>query len=78
VNLRIVVCLKHVPDATGDRYFADDLTVARDTTGALLPELDEYAVEQALRIAEQAGDAEVTVLTAGRRALRMRSARRCR
>ncbi|MGW0858288.1 hypothetical protein ACWD3D_24015, partial [Streptomyces sp. NPDC002690] len=27
VSLRIVVCVKYVPDATGDRGFADDLTV---------------------------------------------------
>ncbi|MDI7789512.1 electron transfer flavoprotein subunit beta, partial [Streptomyces bacillaris] len=27
MSLRIVVCVKYVPDATGDRRFADDLTV---------------------------------------------------
>ncbi|MEU1088680.1 electron transfer flavoprotein subunit beta, partial [Streptomyces sp. NPDC012600] len=27
MSLRIVVCVKYVPDATGDRGFADDLTV---------------------------------------------------
>ncbi|SEO67524.1 electron transfer flavoprotein beta subunit, partial [Actinacidiphila rubida] len=31
----------------------------------LLSELDEYAVEQALQIAEASGDAEVTVVTVG-------------
>ncbi|MFJ5875399.1 electron transfer flavoprotein subunit beta/FixA family protein [Streptomyces sp. NPDC093088] len=63
--VNIVVCVKYVPDATGDRHFADDLTVDRDDVDGLLSELDEYAVEQALQIAEEADDAEVTVLTVG-------------
>jgi electron transfer flavoprotein beta subunit len=65
VSLRIVVTVKYVPDATGDRHFADDLTVDRDDVDGLLSELDEYAVEQALQIAGEADDAEITVLTVG-------------
>ncbi|MFF4826697.1 electron transfer flavoprotein subunit beta/FixA family protein [Streptomyces sp. NPDC001312] len=68
MSLRIVVTVKYVPDATGDRHFAEDLTVDRDDVDGLLSELDEYAVEQALQIAENYdgdGDAEVTVLTVG-------------
>ncbi|KAB8160246.1 electron transfer flavoprotein subunit beta [Streptomyces sp. 3MP-14] len=68
MSLKIVVCVKYVPDATGDRGFTEDLTTDRDAVDGLLSELDEYAVEQALRIAENAGDgddAEVTVVTVG-------------
>jgi electron transfer flavoprotein beta subunit len=65
VSLRIVVAVKYVPDATGDRHFAEDLTTDRDAVDGLLSELDEYAVEQALQIAEEADDAEITVLTVG-------------
>jgi electron transfer flavoprotein beta subunit len=65
VSLRIVVCVKYVPDATGDRHFADDLTVDREDVDGLLSELDEYAVEQALQIADEADEAEITVLTVG-------------
>ncbi|SCK57480.1 electron transfer flavoprotein subunit beta/FixA family protein [Streptomyces sp. WMMB 322] len=65
MSLRIVVCVKYVPDATGDRHFAEDLTTDRDSVDGLLSELDEYAVEQALQIAEDADDAEITVLTVG-------------
>ncbi|MGP3981729.1 electron transfer flavoprotein subunit beta/FixA family protein [Streptomyces sp. KR80] len=65
MSLRIVVCVKYVPDATGDRHFAEDLTTDRESVDGLLSELDEYAVEQALQIAEAADDAEITVLTVG-------------
>ncbi|OXZ00617.1 electron transfer flavoprotein subunit beta [Streptomyces sp. 2R] len=57
--------MKYVPDATGDRHFADDLTLDREDVDGLLSELDEYAVEQALQIADGADDAEITVVTVG-------------
>jgi electron transfer flavoprotein beta subunit len=62
----IVVCVKHVPDATADRHFEDDYTVDRVGVDGLLSELDEYAVEQALQIKDKVGDdSTVTVLTIG-------------
>ena len=64
--MNIVVCVKYVPDATGDRRFEADNTVDRVGVDGLLSELDEYAVEQALQIKEKLGDdTEVTVLTVG-------------
>lgn len=63
--MKIVVLVKYVPDATGERRFAADGTVDREASDGLLSELDEYAVEQALRIAENAGDVEVVALTLG-------------
>ena len=65
MSLRVVVVVKWVPDAAGERGFAGDLTVDRAGVDGLLSELDEYAVEQGLRIAEASGDAEVTVVTVG-------------
>ncbi|OEU96514.1 electron transfer flavoprotein subunit beta/FixA family protein [Streptomyces oceani] len=65
MSLRIVVCVKYVPDAAGDRQFTEDLTTDREAADGLLSELDEYAVEQALQISEEADEAEVTVLTVG-------------
>jgi electron transfer flavoprotein beta subunit len=63
--MNIVVCVKYVPDATGDRTFdASDNTVDRVGVDGLLSELDEYAIEEALRITEASGG-EVTVLTVG-------------
>jgi electron transfer flavoprotein beta subunit len=64
--MNIVVCVKHVPDATAERTFNDsDNTVDRAGVDGLLSELDEYAVEQALQAVEKAGDGEITVLTVG-------------
>ena len=62
--MNIVVCVKYVPDAQSDRGFNEDNTTDREGVDGLLSELDEYAVEQALQIAE-AGECEVTVLTIG-------------
>ena len=63
--MNIVVFVKYVPDATADRSFdAGDHTVDRASVDGLLSELDEYAVEEALKIGD-AGDGEVTVLTVG-------------
>ncbi|GAA1727418.1 electron transfer flavoprotein subunit beta/FixA family protein [Aeromicrobium alkaliterrae] len=61
---KIVVAVKYVPDATGDRTFTSDNTVDREGVDGLLSELDEYAVEQALQVVE-AGEGEVTVVTVG-------------
>jgi electron transfer flavoprotein beta subunit len=62
--MKIVVLVKHVPDATADRTFDSDHTTDRVGVDGLLSELDEYAVEEALKIAESA-DGEVVVLTMG-------------
>ena len=63
--MKIVVLAKHVPDATGERTFAADGTVDRASGDGLLSELDEYAVEQALQIADELDDVEVVVMTLG-------------
>jgi electron transfer flavoprotein beta subunit len=62
--MKIVVCVKYVPDAQADRRFAADNTTDRAGVDGLLSELDEYAVEEALKLAE-GGGSTVTVLTVG-------------
>jgi electron transfer flavoprotein beta subunit len=59
--MNIVVCVKHVPDATGNVGFESDNTVDRVGVEGLLSELDEYAVEQALQIKEKREGEDVTV-----------------
>lgn len=63
--MKIIVCVKHVPDAAGDRGFTPDGTTDRESVDSLLSELDECAVEQALRIVESGVEAEITYLTVG-------------
>ena len=62
--MNIVVCVKYVPDAQSERTFTEDNTTDREGVDGLLSELDEYAVEEALKIVE-AGEGEVTVVTIG-------------
>jgi len=63
----IVVCVKYVPDAQAERTFSPtDNTTDRVGVDGLLSELDEYAVEEALKLSEAAeGESSVTVLTVG-------------
>jgi electron transfer flavoprotein beta subunit len=63
--MKIVVCVKYVPDAQADPRFAADSTTDRAGVDGLLSELDEYAVEEALKISEAQGGTTVTVLTVG-------------
>lgn len=62
--MKIVVCVKHVPDIQGERGFTADGRVDRARGDGTLNELDENAVEAALTLAEAQGG-EVTVLTVG-------------
>ncbi len=63
--MHIVVLVKHVPEPTATWSFADDLTLDRARVEGRLSELDEYAVEQALRLVEGGLDARITYLTLG-------------
>ncbi len=63
--MKIVVLVKHVPDAQAERRFEADHTVDREGVDGLLSELDEYAVEEALVLAEADGDSTVTVVCMG-------------
>ncbi|MEU6745466.1 electron transfer flavoprotein subunit beta/FixA family protein [Spirillospora sp. NPDC046719] len=63
--MKIVVCVKHVPDADSEPRFADDGTTDRQAVDSVLSPLDEYAVEQALRIAASHEGSEVTFVTIG-------------
>jgi electron transfer flavoprotein beta subunit len=63
--MNIVVCVKQVPDTWAEKKLSDsDKTVDREGVEGVMNELDEYAVEEALRIKEATGG-EVTILTMG-------------
>ncbi|MDQ3612672.1 MAG: electron transfer flavoprotein subunit beta, partial [Actinomycetota bacterium] len=65
--MNIVVLVKQVPDTWAERKLQDgDKTLDRASVDVVMNEIDEYAVEEALRIKESAGDgSEITVLTMG-------------
>ncbi len=63
--MNIVVCVKYVPDAQSDRGFSADNTTDRDSVDGLMSELDEYAVEEALKIKEAGNADEVIAVTMG-------------
>ena len=65
--MKIVVCVKYVPDAQSDPTFSEsDNTTDRLGVDGLLSELDEYAIEAGLKLAESGSEeSTVTVLTVG-------------
>ena len=63
--MKILVCVKYVPDATGNRAFTADHLTDRASVDGQLSELDEYAIEQALKIVEGGAEAEIVYLTMG-------------
>ncbi len=63
--MNIVVLVKQVPDTWAERKLSDsDKTLDRASVDVVMNEIDEYAVEEALRIKEAQGG-EVTILTMG-------------
>ena len=62
--MKIVVCIKQVPDTKGGVKFNPDGTLDRGAMLAIMNPDDKAGLEAALRIKEQTG-AEVTVLTMG-------------
>jgi electron transfer flavoprotein beta subunit len=63
--MNIVVCVKQVPDTWSERTLqASDSTLDRDSADNLINELDEYAIEEGLRLCEAHGG-EVTILSMG-------------
>jgi electron transfer flavoprotein beta subunit len=65
VSMKIAVCVKQVPDTWAEKKLSDsDNTLDRASVEAVMNELDEYAVEEALLISE-ANDGEVVAVSMG-------------
>ncbi|SDT77387.1 electron transfer flavoprotein subunit beta/FixA family protein [Actinoplanes derwentensis] len=62
--MNIVVLVKQVPDSGAERSLSADYSVDRASASNVINEMDEYAIEEALKIKEAHGG-EVTVLTVG-------------
>lgn len=64
--MNVVVLLKQVPDTESIIEIADDgASIKTDDVKWVVNPYDELAVEEALQIVENAGDGQVTVLSAG-------------
>jgi electron transfer flavoprotein beta subunit len=63
--VNIVVCMKQVPDTEMERSLnLDDSTVDRASVDGVINYLDEFAIEEGLKLKESQGG-EVTILTMG-------------
>ena len=63
--MKIAVCVKQVPDTWAEKKLRqDDSTLDREAAEGVMNELDEYAVEEALRLVEAQGG-EVVIVTMG-------------
>ena len=63
--MKVIVPVKRVPDTAGEKHFDEATkTVDRESGEAVLCPVNEFAIEEAVRLKENA-DAEVTVLLVG-------------
>ncbi len=63
--MKIVVCIKQVPATGADKRYTDDLRLDRAAAEAIINPLDEYAIEQALRLADAGSVESVSYLSMG-------------
>ena len=63
--MKIVVCIKQVPASGADKRYTDDLRLDRTGVEAIINPLDEYAIEQALRLVDDGSVDHLTYLSMG-------------
>lgn len=64
--MKVIVPVKRVPDTAGEKKIDDATkTVDRESVEAVLNPVDEFAIEEALKIKEGGTDAEIKVLMVG-------------
>ena len=63
--MKIVVSIKQVPATGADKRYTDDLRLDRASVEAIINPLDEYAIEQALRLLDAGTVDSVTYLSMG-------------
>ena len=64
--MKIAVCVKQVPDTWAEKKLKDGSgNLDRESVEGVMNELDEYAVEEALKITEADGGGEVVVVSMG-------------
>ena len=63
--MKLIVCVKQVPDTTEVKVDPKTHTLIRDGVPSILNPYDHYAVEECVRIKEETGEGSVTVITMG-------------
>lgn len=63
--MRIIVCIKQVPDTTEVRIDPETNTLIREGVPSILNPYDQFALEEGLRIRKLTGDGQITVLSMG-------------
>ena len=63
--MKIVVCIKQVPATGAEKRYTDDLRLDRAAAEAIINPLDEYAIEQALRLLDAGSVESVSYLSMG-------------
>lgn len=63
--MKIIVCVKQVPDTTEVKIDPETNTLIREGVAAIVNPFDLHAVEEALKIREQFADAEVIAISMG-------------
>ncbi|MEB3186027.1 MAG: electron transfer flavoprotein subunit beta/FixA family protein [bacterium] len=69
--MRVVVCLKHVPDTNEPkRYDPETRTLVREGLQSIINPMDDYALEQVLQWKDSNPDLEIVTVTVGPEAAR--------
>ena len=63
--MKLITCVKQVPDTTEVKVDPKTHTLVRDGVPSILNPYDHYAVEECVRIKEETGEGNVTVITMG-------------
>jgi electron transfer flavoprotein beta subunit len=63
--VKIVVCMKHVPATTAEKRYGADFRLERTASESIINPLDEYAIEQALRLVDDGKVESVAYLSMG-------------
>ncbi len=63
--MKIVVCIKQVPATTAEKRYTADMRLDRIGVESVINPLDEYAIEQALKLQESGAVDTVTYLSMG-------------
>jgi electron transfer flavoprotein beta subunit len=60
--MKIVVCIKQVPDTTNVRINPETNTLVREGVESIVNPFDEYAIEEAIRIKERLDEPAITIV----------------